>query len=300
MDSSGKAMQKQYRFPFFSLPREIRSIIYQSLFVTEDFVHFGLHGRCEFEDGTCETLKTIYEATTSLQFLQESLETFFKENYFLIEISEMPYLHNYGSLSLRTKELLSLPPYNPDIPIEITPASTLGQRLVKYPAVDTYWDPGEDGELEFLTTDEEENLTQLTLRKASDISTWVRFLTVSFYRFPFYGNLERCLLKLCKLPNLQHVTILTQAGKWPFVQRKQPAAAACLKELRSTFGKGFQVIYYNEVEGRRWRVPDSFLDLLCAQSNDREGGGEWEGPWLEEQFYPIEGALMDRLPKLLS
>ena len=291
-------MQKHYRFPLFSLPREIRSIIYRSLFITEDFVHFGQHGRCDFDDGTCETLKTIYEATTSLQFLQESLKTFFEENHFLIEVSELPFLHNYGSLSLRTKERFGLPPYNPDIAIEIAPASTLGQRLANYPAVDTYWDPGEDGELKFLTTDEEENSTQLTLRKASDISTWVRFLTVSFYRFPYYGNLEHCLLKLCNLPNLHHVTILTQGYKWPFGQRNQPAAAACLKELRSRFGKGFRLIYFNEVEGRRWRVPDSFLDLLCAQNNDMEGRGEWKEAWLEEQFYPIEGALMDRLPNV--
>ena len=153
MDSDGKAIQKHYRFPFFSLLREFRDIIYQNLFVTKTFVNLRI--LCDFEDGTCETLKTIYEATTNLQFLRKSLETF---SNFTIDVVFLPYLHKYGSLSLQMKEQFGIPPSRPDIAIEMTTTSTLGQRLVKYIAATRFWFTGEDKGIECFVTDEEEDL----------------------------------------------------------------------------------------------------------------------------------------------
>ena len=297
MDSSGKSIQKHYRFPFFSLPREVRDLIYRTLFITDGFVEFNYSGRNDFIDETCETLKAIYEATTSLRFIQESLQTFFRENYFIVRVADMPYVLNYGSLSLRTKEQFSVPPYNhnPEIAIQLSTASTLGQRPVMYPAEDAYWDAGEDEEIEFLVTDEAENFSRLTLRKASDMSTWIRSIVVSFDHRPYRGNLEHCLLELCKLPNLQHVTILTQANEWPLVQRRQHAASACLKELQLRFGKGLRLIYFSDKKMRWWRVPDSFINSLYALTDTGEGANEWEEDWLEEQFHPFERRSVDCL-----
>ena len=280
MDSSGKPLQNHYRFQFFSLPREVRDSIYRALFVSEDFINF--HYRSEFLDETCMTLKAIYEVTRSFQFLQESLNTFFQENYFKVDMIDMPYVLNYGSLSLRTKEQLSMPPHNSDldIAIELSTAPTLGQRSVMYPA--------EDEEIEFLMTEEAENLSRLTLRKASDMSTWMPSVVLSCHDFPYHGNLEHCLLEMCKLPNLWHVTIATEANKWPFGQHRQPAASECLKELRLRFGKGLGITYFSFKKMRWWRVPDGFINSLCTTTGIGEGANEWGEDWLEEQFHPFE------------
>ena len=45
-----------------------------------------------------------------------------------------------------------------------------------------------------------------------------------------------------------------------------------------------------------WRVAGSFVDLLCAQTDDREERREGKEAWLEEQFHLLEGLfLVDHL-----
>ena len=299
-----KPIQKHYRFPFFSLPREVRDIIYRALFISDDLVvydHFGIDNSIL---GTYQTLEIIYEATTSLRFLQESLEMFFRENIFIVQIYDMPYLLKYRSLSLRTKEQMALPPYIPEEAIKLSTAWQLGQPPVIHSAdYDPYWVMDENEEMLILVpsecysilTEDEEKVSKFSPRKALEMSTWIRSILVPIPRFSYMKYPEPCLLELCKLPNLQHVSIMTEADKWPLMQSGQPAAAACLKELRSRFGKGLRLIYHGE-KRRGWlQVPDSFIDLLCARTDNGEGENEWEEDWLEGQFHPLKQSMVDHL-----
>ena len=65
-------------------------------------------------------------------------------------------------------------------------------------------------------TEDEWNTPNFSPRKALEMSTWIRSILVPIApsrdeKFP-----EPCLLELCKLPKLTHVTIMTQStdGHW--------------------------------------------------------------------------------------
>ena len=309
MNSFGKPVQKHYRFPFFSLPREVRDIIYQALFVSDDFVHYYHLDTFSCMPELYEILENVYEATTSLRFLQESLETFFRDNVFLVSVHAMPFLLKYRRLSLRSMEQMALPPYIPEEANKMSITWELGRRPVTNSAGDGLHWVLDDKSKFFMPPchfwfEDEENVPDLR-KMALEMSTWIRSIHVPTARLRCMKFPEPCLLELCKLPNLQHVSIMTRIDRWPLLQSGQPAAAAaaaCLKELRSRFGKGFELVYYSKKEKRQFQVPDSFINLLCALSDTREEENEWEEDWsdtgesesefvedwLEEQFHPLE------------
>ena len=103
-------------------------------------------------------------------------------------------------------------------------------------------------------TEDEWNAPKFSPRKVLEMSTWIRSILVPIAysrdgKFP-----ERCLLELCKLPKLRHVTIMTRVDRWPLVLRAESAEAAkaaCLKELRARFGTGLRFIYHNKKDNKR-------------------------------------------------
>ena len=111
MNSFEKPVQKHYRFPLFSLPREVRDNINRALFVSNDFVNYYDLDTFSCIPETYEMLENIYETTTSVHFLQESLETFFRDNVFRVLVEGIPFLLKYRRFSLLSKEQLALPPY---------------------------------------------------------------------------------------------------------------------------------------------------------------------------------------------
>ena len=133
-------------------------------------------------------------------------------------------------------------------------------------------------------TEDEWNAPKFSPRKALEMSTWIRSILVPIARSRDEKFPEACLLELCKLPNLQHVTIMTRVDRWPLVLRGEHAEAAkavCLKELLSRFGTGLRLIYYKKNFEREFQVPDSFIDMLCAWADAGMGDDEWEEEWLD-------------------
>ena len=327
MNSIEKPVQKHDRFSLFSLPREVRDNINRALFVSDDFVHYYDVETFSCIPKTYEMLENIYEATSSLQFLQESLETFFRGNVFTVFVEDMPFLLKYRRLSLRSKEQLALPPYDP---LEAMKMSTTF-LLARPPAMhstddnprwvldkDLCWVLDAEEEISLVPdhrscsvlSEDEWNAPKFSPRKALELSTWIRSILVPIApsrdeKFP-----EPCLLELCKLPKLQHVTIMTRVDRWPLVlrgERAEAAKATCLKELRARFGTGLRFIYYDKKDANReFQIPNSFIDMLCAWAESGEEEGQWEEDWtdpgeeskfsenwLEEQFHPLEKSLVD-------
>lgn len=321
MNSFEKPVQKHYRFPFFSLPREVRDIIYRALFVSDGFVDY--YGIDTFfwmpgTPGTYEMLKSSYEATTNLDFLQESLEMFFRDNVFSVLIQDMAFLMLSTMFSVRAKELMALPPYFSEESIQTSTTWELGRPAPHGDHPDWVFD--DKSKLFYpvleenfsLLPEHEWKVPKFSPRDALEMSTRIRSILVPNAYDQDLILPEHNLLGLCKLPNLQNVSIMTRIDRWPLVQRgkrAEAAAAACLKELRSRFGKGLRLIYSSRKEERRFHVTDSFIDLLCAGTDAGEGDDEWEEDWsdigqeesqwtedwLEEQFHPLEGRLVDHV-----
>ena len=313
MNSFEKPVQKHYRFPFFSLPREVRDIIYRALFVSDDFVDY--HGVDTFfwmpgSSGMYKTLIKLYEATTNFDFLQESLETFFRDNVFSISIQDIPSLLLYRRLYLQSKEH----PYISEEAIQVSTVQQLGGRLPSVHADRPYLilDLAAPGAYGSPLAEYVWDMPKISQMEALEMSKWIQSILVPTANDRDMRLPEPCLLELCKLPNLRHVSIMTRVDKWPLVnrgQRAEAAAASCLKELRSRFGKGLRLIYSSRKEQRRFHVTDSFIDLLCAGTDAGEGEDEWEEDWsdigqeesqwtedwLEEQFHPLEGRLVDHV-----
>ena len=311
-------VQKHYRFPFFSLPREIRDIIYRVLFVSDGFVDY--YGIDTFfwmpgTPGTYEMLKSSYEATTSPDFLQESLEMFFRYNVFSVPIPDMTFLMMSTMCSVRAKEPMSLPRYFSEEAIQTSTTWELGQPAPHY-GDHLHW--VFDGNLKLyfpapginfsLPPGNEWKVPKFSPRDALEMSTRIRSILVPIaYDWDLLLP-EDGLYGLCKLPSLQNVSIMTRVDRWPLAQAGTHAEAvtvACLKELRSRFGKGLRLIYSSRKEERRFHVPDSFIDLLCAGTDAGQGedvweetgqeGSQWTEDELEGQFYPLEGRLVDHV-----
>ena len=310
MDSVERPVQKHYRFPFFALPREVRDIVYRDLFVSNDFVDYYSIDTFYWMAGSplmYETLRYFYEATSSFDFLQESLETFFRDNVFSVSIRDIPSLLMYKRLCVRSKE-------HPYIPEEAITLSTIRVELGRPPSIhgdDPSW------ELDTMAPEycsvlpkDEWDKPKLSLREALEMSTWIRSIVVPISKDPDVWLPESCFLELCKLPNLQNVSIMIQIDRWPLQQwgmRAEASAAACLKELRSRFGIGLRLIYCSKKEKRKFQVSDSFIDRLCAGPDAKEGDddwledwsdtgweeSQWTEDWLEEQFHPLEQSVAD-------
>ena len=41
-----------------------------------------------------------------------------------------------------------------------------------------------------------------------------------------------------------------------------------------------------------WRVPNTFIEMLCAQTVDKEGRRGGKRAWLEKQFHLLEGLFL--------
>lgn len=167
--------------------------------------------------------------------------------------------------------------FSPSLPEEATKLSTnlstarqLGQGPIIYPAGDAYTTACENKDtIAFIASyyysllaNEKHSSPKYSLTQVVDMTTWIRSIIVSFYPWGYMEFPEPYLLDLCKLPKLQHVSIVTQANKWPWVRSGQPAAATCLKQLRLRFGKRLRLVYHKIYLHKKtcyWRVPDSFF-----------------------------------------
>ena len=305
MGSVEKPVQKHYQFPFFSLPHEVRNIVYRNLFVSDDLVDY--YGVDTFywmarSPGMYEMLRYFYEATSSFDFLQESLETFFRRNIFSVSIQDIPSLLMYRRLSVQSKE-------HPYISEEAIRLSTIRAELGLPPSIhgddpSRELDEAAPGYCSVLPKDEWDK-PKLSLREALEMSTWIRSILVPITNDQALIFPQPFLLELCKLSNLRHVSIMIQIDRWPLQQwgmRAEASAAACLKELRSRFGTGLRLIYCSRKEKRKFQVCDSFIDLLCAGPDAEEGDdnwledwsdtgwqeSQWTEDWLEEIFNPLE------------
>ena len=140
---------------------------------------------------------------------------------------------------------MALLPYIPEEAIKLRATFQLGSTPVEHSPDDDLYAGMEDEERLIIAptecysvlTQDEENIPEISPRKALEMSTWIRSILVPIAPFSYMKFPEPCLLELCKSPNLQHVWIMTQADDWPLVKSGQPAAAACLKDFRPRFGK---------------------------------------------------------------
>ena len=122
MDSNTRVSLKDGRFPFFSLPREIRDEIYRELFVSKELIKYDPFGYYLRNHGVFSFLNYFYEPNSNSQFAQEALEMFFQENTFNVDWEDLAIFFGLEKTYFPTKDPDNpavLPLYEPSKAIEM-------------------------------------------------------------------------------------------------------------------------------------------------------------------------------------